>query len=1376
MSKKCQKEIENVSNGVDCHLSENINKNDQKSMLSSVIGTSNVKLWMHLRTAFSCNNNEEFVKALLDIANEHLDRNKINKSENTENHINEESSKRYARLRRDQRLRKDARKNVLKADNSDENREQKSVVPLESDLDVSNNASEDLASSEAVKNSLILNDTNKLYVPLNDKTGISVKEELPEVSSKPEQVLEKVKKAKSEKKAKKQEHDIRKAPELLLQTSEVKEQKEEKVQDANQRLAIKIKLCGGCNTRHLQDQCPLGIPKYVIEDLLKHEEWLEQFIELYGKNASIEDGKTELESSTINKFSFAYQSLPMNLYFEETNTVHGLGVFAKNEIYDFTQFGPLLGKTVKEVDIPEECNMRDIFEINNGDSPTYINTENVEEANWMRFVRPSPTRELRNVTLISKDDSLYLVTVKRITVGEELLYWQDDVSSSNKKKMEKTSCGGCNMTFLHPLYYRIHCSVFHDVRYSLTIRKYHCKVCGVAVLGKENIMKHAIELHNGQGAYQCQFCKKFFLRLNYLEMHRTYGCSANPHRSRPLCDFCGRKFCQPQKLKVHIKRMHSDMSEVLKEFQCKNCLKLLGSRAALQRHLKEVHQKQVEGACACNKCGKMFQNKSNLKIHMLTHSGIKPFKCAEGNCIAAFTTKQCLQFHYKKVHGFTEEVMPKIERSVDYTFEAYSGTDDQEMMDKQSDDKNDMNDSDQEDNNLELDDRNIDEPPDLHSPLPIQTNDHSSNSDESPPTLEAYAPSMKIISKGSKKWIIEEPLVRNDIYPMESRKDEVNLDVEEADAYDTRKLNTNLNTFRHESNASLLVEAALDSVCSEPNIDIDVSTTPNCTDALVNNLYTLSHGDTLPEVTYNHSVDVNDSRDINLISPSVNDHISVTDDLNDELRHTQTIGIDYSSLQEDFSPPTSPSRNNFVRNYINENSPTNPNNYENQSKNISPQVSPPRYDFGQTVNAESDDSSGIGAQNLSLHNTKDGIQLDLSIYKSHYNFDTSSFLRKSTRLKFDENDRKQSYILDVDKSYNDDTNKFSMNGNISTNQDNLENELSDKDFENIQDVKHKDNDLDLSIRSTLPDIRNKFEIDLDLRKSYDIDAEIRRNTYEGSLDDFRMKNYDLDNLELRNNLERNKTYESIMEDFRTDRNFEPLVLNPSELQGLDMSARSYHNYSNLNRYHHLYPEVDRPTVDLRMNYSPPPPTYSHADILRVVSLDLTPPGRHSVDLSLRTHQIANSRLLSDHTLQAAPHRLSLDQSRLMSTDLGAPRHLGTDSRLISDMSNRILSDHTTNRILSNDQLSTNRLLGTEQRLLTDDSRLISDQPRLLDQSRLLSDGRILPAAPTTGNMSPVAYSGYPVSPTHPYHPTALPPRPHATSPSSTPYHHYPTYY
>ncbi|XP_058818347.1 uncharacterized protein LOC131681533 isoform X2 [Topomyia yanbarensis] len=357
-----------------------------------------------------------------------------------------------------------------------------------------------------------------------------------------------------------------------------------------------------------------------------------------------------------------------------TNTVnHGLSIHTKIFIPKYTQLGPVIGQVTKETEIQDDCTMRYIYETFDGIKSTYTNMENKNQANWLRYLRPASHRDQKNCVLKVRDTQIVFVTCTDLDVGSELLYWSDDSNSAwGKKKMEKTNCGGCNLRFDHPLYYRTHCSVFHDPSFSLTIRKYHCKVCGIAVLGKENIMKHAEKMHDGKGAYQCQFCQKFFLRLNYLEMHRTYGCSMNPQRARPLCDFCGRKFCQPQKLKVHIKRMHSDMAEVLRDFQCKLCSKLLGSRAALQRHSKEVHSRN-SAVVSCPRCQKLFQNRSNLKIHMLTHSGVRPFKCAEGECTAAFTTKQCLQFHYKKVHGYTQEQMPKIERSVAYTFDAYSG-------------------------------------------------------------------------------------------------------------------------------------------------------------------------------------------------------------------------------------------------------------------------------------------------------------------------------------------------------------------------------------------------------------------------------------------------------------------------------------------------------------------------------------------------------------------------------------------------------------------------------------------------------------------------------------------------------------------------------
>lgn len=55
----------------------------------------------------------------------------------------------------------------------------------------------------------------------------------------------------------------------------------------------------------------------------------------------------------------------------------------------------------------------------------------------MRFIRPAPARDERNLSVIIVEDSLYLVSLKELVLGEELLYWQDTFDSGNKKKTEK---------------------------------------------------------------------------------------------------------------------------------------------------------------------------------------------------------------------------------------------------------------------------------------------------------------------------------------------------------------------------------------------------------------------------------------------------------------------------------------------------------------------------------------------------------------------------------------------------------------------------------------------------------------------------------------------------------------------------------------------------------------------------------------------------------------------------------------------------------------------------------------------------------------------------------------------------------------------------
>lgn len=65
------------------------------------------------------------------------------------------------------------------------------------------------------------------------------------------------------------------------------------------------------------------------------------------------------------------------------------------------------------------------------------------------------------------------------------------------------------MQFEHPLYYRTHCSFFHDPSFSLTIKKYHCKICGETVIGKENIVKHVADKHDGKGILKLYISLEF---------------------------------------------------------------------------------------------------------------------------------------------------------------------------------------------------------------------------------------------------------------------------------------------------------------------------------------------------------------------------------------------------------------------------------------------------------------------------------------------------------------------------------------------------------------------------------------------------------------------------------------------------------------------------------------------------------------------------------------------------------------------------------------------------------------------------------------------------------------------------------------------------
>ncbi len=116
-------------------------------------------------------------------------------------------------------------------------------------------------------------------------------------------------------------------------------------------------------------------------------------------------------------------------------------VRAESGVAARTQFGPLQGEPILERDVPEDFHMKDLWQVFAEDGRRlYVSTVNPEKSNWVRYLRPAPSRKQRNVAAVVKDDLLYFVTTRDLRKGEEVLYWIDDPDLMwTKKRAEKKS-------------------------------------------------------------------------------------------------------------------------------------------------------------------------------------------------------------------------------------------------------------------------------------------------------------------------------------------------------------------------------------------------------------------------------------------------------------------------------------------------------------------------------------------------------------------------------------------------------------------------------------------------------------------------------------------------------------------------------------------------------------------------------------------------------------------------------------------------------------------------------------------------------------------------------------------------------------------------